>query len=217
LAFRSYLQAPEQAVLVLFLGWRSPVVIKKNVPTEAQVFPRKFRLLFHGIRKGEKNMSKLAIVVTMCCAVFPLQAQTKCFPDPSDPQQYMFCEKFSPPYVSGQGKLFSPFYSITSDPAPSGYELVTAAFWLEGPHPCSGTESSSPRMAGIGKGRPGGLGNWADCYEEKRDKSTVTWKFSIQGTEGQWVPLINEKGIGSEQSLEKIQERAKLITRYVKK
>ncbi len=68
---------------------------------------------------------------------------------------------------------------------PRGYTLAAAAFWLEGPHPCSGTESSPKRAGDVyapgSKGKPGGVGTYSDCFEDRRDAASVTWRFSIQG------------------------------------
>jgi hypothetical protein len=140
-----------------------------------------------------------------------------CHPDNSDPKKFLFCDKYSPIYESGAGKDFSSYYSLKSDPAPAGYKLITAAFWLvDGPHPCSGTESSAPRNHPEGRGKPGGVGSWADCYEANRDDSTVEWKFAFQGDYVNDDSINIPGGIGGSTKARKIQQRAHLVTRYVK-
>jgi len=61
---------------------------------------------------------------------------------------------------SGEGKDFSPWYFLASDPAPKGYLLKDAIFRLVGDRSC---------------------GSWAECAEAGRNPSTVLWKFRMQG------------------------------------
>jgi len=79
-----------------------------------------------------------------------------------DPPRDMFC-KTSAHVQSGAGSANSAWQTVANDPHP-GYKLVTAAFWLQGPHPCQGTESSLK----VG-GKAVGSGRWAECVEDKRD------------------------------------------------
>jgi hypothetical protein len=100
---------------------------------------------------------------------------TQCWPDGPI---YSFCQQYGPVVESGEGKNWSQWFAMTSDPRP-GLELISAAFWLHGPHSCHGTESHPVRV--VEPRRPGGSGNWAECYEAQRDSDTVTWRYRIQG------------------------------------
>jgi len=125
--------------------------------------------------------TSLLSIVAICFLASAANAQQHCYPDPGLPKTSMFCELYSPVVWSGPGKAFSPYYAIASTSQGDEWVLDTAAFWLRGPHPCSGTESSPHRLGDPAKGRPGGVGTFSDCYEEFRDKQTVTWRYSIQG------------------------------------
>ena len=81
----------------------------------------------------------------------------------------MYCETAGS-VESGGGKDFGPWVAISHDAHP-GYQLVTAAFWLNGGHPCHGTESS-PKI----NGKATGAGSWAECYEDSRDSKKVVAK-----------------------------------------
>ena len=51
---------------------------------------------------------------------------------PSAAQDTITKVQKSPPYWSGDGAAFSPWYSISSDPGPDGYVLESAVFSMEG-------------------------------------------------------------------------------------
>jgi hypothetical protein len=149
-----------------------------------------------------------------------LYGQSKCFPDPSSPKTAQFCEKYSSVHESGRGKDWSGWYKLSSDPPPTGYQLSTAAFWLQGPHPCSGTESNPKRQVDPGKDRPGGVGTYSECYQESLNSENATWTFRIQGDDSYLtgakivipdIPPVTVEKNGT------VFGRGLLLTRYVKR
>jgi hypothetical protein len=68
--------------------------------------------------------------------------------------------KRSPPRASGEGREYSAWYLLKSDPAPPGYAVSDSQLKLEGPNSC---------------------GTTAQCLEGERTESTSTWLFRIQG------------------------------------
>lgn len=133
-------------------------------------------------------------------------------------------EKWSPEYWSGEGQNFSQWYEIQSDPAPEGYVLASAAFWLKGDRPCHGTESSPVSKTGPSANRPTGAGSWAECYEARRDENTVTWRFRMQGHDEDFgtieialVPVTDGVGIMFKRRGKAATSRGQLVTRYLKR
>jgi LysM domain len=61
---------------------------------------------------------------------------------------------------SGEGKQYSGWYVLRSDPPPPGYYLADAAFTLAGDRAC---------------------GSFAECREIARSPYGVTWEFRMQG------------------------------------
>jgi LysM repeat protein len=61
---------------------------------------------------------------------------------------------------SGEGKQYSGWYVLRSDPPPPGYYLADSAFTLTGDRTC---------------------GSWAECREIARSPYGVTWEFRMQG------------------------------------
>jgi hypothetical protein len=76
------------------------------------------------------------------------------------PQEVITQIKRSPPKASGEGRGYSEWYLLQSDPAPSGYFLSDSQFKLEGSGSC---------------------GTNAQCLEGERTRSTSSWLFRIQG------------------------------------
>jgi hypothetical protein len=118
--------------------------------------------------------------------VSSLMADT-CWPAPEAPQQFTYCrtEKL---VESGGGKDFGPMVTVASS-LHAGWKLVTAAFWLEEKHPCSGTESS-PKVGG----KATGAGSWSECFEDSRDGQGVKWRVRMQGVEDNHVLLSPAPG-----------------------
>jgi hypothetical protein len=61
---------------------------------------------------------------------------------------------------SGEGKDFSQWYFLTSDPTPNDYVLRDVIFHLVGDRQC---------------------GAWAECAEASRTANGATWRFRMQG------------------------------------
>jgi|SRR5580658_5469016 hypothetical protein len=76
------------------------------------------------------------------------------------PQEVITKIKRSPPQPSGQGREYSEWYLLKSDPAPTGYAVSDSQLKLEGPSSC---------------------GTNAQCLEGERTQSSSTWLFRIQG------------------------------------
>jgi hypothetical protein len=68
--------------------------------------------------------------------------------------------KRSPPKASGEGRNYSEWYVLESEPAPPGYAVADSQFKLEGPGSCGAT---------------------AQCLEGERTPVSSTWLFRIQG------------------------------------
>ena len=68
--------------------------------------------------------------------------------------------KRSPEYWSGEGKDFSEWYYLPSDPTPQGYRISEVVFRLVGDRNC---------------------GAWSECVEAERASDHVTWRFRMQG------------------------------------
>jgi len=68
--------------------------------------------------------------------------------------------KLSPECWSGEGKDFSQWYLLRSDPTPAGYYISEVIFRLVGDRQC---------------------GAWAECAEHERTADHVTWRFTMQG------------------------------------
>jgi len=163
-----------------------------------------------------KSLGMLMVLALILSGQTPVN---KCFPDPSYPKTAMFCQTYTAVMWSGPGKSFSQYYAVVSPLQGDEWELSTAAFWLQGPHPCSGTESSPPRLGDPARGKPGGVGTYSDCYQDSKDKRTATWRFSIQGDDsvitGVMVTIPDIPPIRVERN-QTVPGRGLLITRYTK-
>jgi len=72
----------------------------------------------------------------------------------------------TPPYVSGDGTAFGPWYTVCSGPVTEGYQLVGEEFTA------SGEETRA-------------CGRWLNCEKLQSDQTNVCYRFQIQGKEEQ--------------------------------
>lgn len=72
----------------------------------------------------------------------------------------------SGPKTSGSMKSFSGPYVLCSEPAPAGYAVVDAQFYLSGDRQCNA---------------------WSTCRQTEQTESRVCWEFTLQG-HNEWAP-----------------------------
>jgi hypothetical protein len=92
------------------------------------------------------------------------------------------CFSTNPPFTSGTGGgavAAYPGYFIKSDNPPAGYpNLISAKFYLVGPHPCWGASNN----LATGQGSTVGAGSWATCVQKLSGvPNVVLWNYNIEG------------------------------------
>lgn len=98
-------------------------------------------------------------------------------PGPGGPQRTVV--KQSPPYQSGWGAGWSPWYELCSEPLAEREEILATRFRLEGDRRCN---------------------EWSECRESERTATRSCWKFRMQGHServslGQSGAVANSRGV----------------------